>query len=215
MIRVLIVDDHELFRLGIIKAIENRHPDLQVVGEAESGEEFFRLLAHVETDIVLLDIDLPDTSGVEVARRLKNEWPKVKILVVSAIKTSAVLQEMLDLGVEGFISKRQGGIDTFAEAIRSVAAGFDYFGKDISDIIRRVYVAKKRSKEVSPEFSAVEKQIIELCHQGLSAKLIADRMGIGTRSVDNHKYAIFRKLGLNSTLEMVNYAITNRIICIE
>ena len=215
MIRVIIVDDHELFRLGVIKAIESRHPDLQVVGEAESGEDLFRLLEREEVDMVLLDIELPDTSGVEIARRLKNEWPEVKILVVSAIKTSAVLQEMLDLGVEGFISKRYGGIDIFAQAIRSIASGFEYFGKDISEIIRRIYVAKKRSKEVTPEFSAAEKQIIELCHHGLSAKLIADRMGIGTRSVDNHKYAIFRKLGLNSTLEMVKYAITNRIIYID
>ena len=215
MIRVIIVDDHELFRLGVIKAIENRHPDLQVMGEAETGAELFRLLEHVEVDIVLLDIDLPDTSGVEVARRLKKEWSEVKILVVSAIKTPSVLQDLLDLGIEGFISKRYGGVDTFAQAIRSVASGFEYFGKDISDIIRRIYVAKKKSKEVTPEFSMVEKQIIELSHQGLPAKLIADRIGINTRSVDNHKYAIFRKLGLNSTLEMVKYAITNKIICIN
>jgi len=215
MIRVIIVDDHELFRLGIIKAIENRHPDLQVVGEAGTGEELFRLLDRVVVDIVLLDIDLPDISGVEVAKRLKNERPEIKILAISAEKSTSVLQETLDVGVEGFISKRYGGVDMFAEAVRSISCGFEYFGKDISDIIRRVYIAKKRSKEVTPEFSVVERQIIELCHEGLPAKLIADRLGIGTRSVENHKYAIFRKLGLNSTLEMVRYAITNKIIRIE
>ena len=212
MIRVVIVDDHELFRLGIIKAIENRHPDLQVVGEAETGVELFRILEGVAVDIVLLDIDLPDMTGVEVARRLKKERPEVKILVVSSIKTASVLQEMIDAGVEGFISKRYGGVDMFAEAVRSISSGFEYFGQDISDIIHQIYMAKKRSREVTPEFTPQERRIIELCSQGLPAKLIADRLNIGTRSVENHKYNIFRKLGITNSMEMVQYALHNGII---
>ena len=215
MIHVIIVDDHELYRLGIRTAIESRHPDIAVVGEAGSGAEFFGLPESATADIVLLDIALPDMNGVEIARRLKKERPEMKILAVSAENSSEVVQEMLETGIEGFISKLHGGADAIVEAVRSVMQGVDYFGKDISDIIRRIYVAKKKTFEVTSEFTEQEKRIIELCHEGLPGKIIANRLGISLRTVDNHKNHIFRKLGINNTMEMVRYALKNGIIQME
>jgi len=212
MIDVIIVDDHELFRLGIKTAIENRHPDLRIVGEAESGAELFAFPAVTTADIVLLDIVLPDMSGIDIARRLKAERSELKILAISAENASSVVQAMLDIGIEGFISKRHGGVDTFAEAIRSIMQGVEYYGRDISDIIYRIYVSKKKTAEVSAEFTQQEKRIIEFCREGLSGKLIANRLGITLRTVDNHKNHIFRKLGISNTMEMVRYAMKNGII---
>jgi len=213
MINVILVDDHELFRLGVRTAIESRHPDIAIVGEAKSGAEFFSVLETVAAvDIVLLDIMLPDTNGIEIARHLKAEHPALKILAVSAENSSSTIEEMLNIGVEGFISKLNSNPDTLAEAIRSIMEGLEYFGKDISDIISRVYVATKKTTEISSEFSEQEKRVIECCHEGLSAKLIADRLGISIRTVDWHKSNIFRKLGINSTLEMVQFAVKNKII---
>ena len=236
-VNIIIVDDHDLFRLGVRTAIENRHSDLSVVGEAKTGAELFRVLDNAanETaandnaandnaandnaatdnavvdnavaDIVLLDILLPDISGIEIARRLKAEHPKLKILAISAENTTATVQELLDIGIEGFISKLNSNADTLAEAIRSIMSGYEYFGSDIADIICRIYVAKKKKTEVTSEFTEQEKRIIELCHEGLPAKLIADRLGITSRTVDWHKSNIFSKLGINSTLEMVRYAL--------
>ena len=215
MINVIIVDDHELFRLGVKTAIENRHSDLRIAGEAESGAELFTLLTKVAADIVLLDIALPDMSGIDVARRLKTEYPQIKILAISAENATPVVQAMLDSGIEGFISKRHGGVDAFAEAIRSIVQGMEYYGKDISEIIYRIYVSKKRTAEVTSEFTQQEKRIIELCREGLPGKLIADRLGISLRTVNNHKSNIFCKLGINSTLEMVQYAVKNGIVQME
>jgi DNA-binding NarL/FixJ family response regulator len=212
MVNVIIVDDHELFRLGITTAIAKRYPDIRIVGESETGAGLFNLLKVVTADIILLDIMLPDISGIEIARYLKRERPEIKILAVSADNTTSVVQEMLEIGIEGFISKRAGGVDTLVEAIHSIMSGLEYFGKDISDIIFRVYFAKKKTVEVSSDFTEQEKRIIELCHQGLPGKLVADRLGISTRTVDKHKNNIFRKLGINSTLEMVSYAVKNGII---
>jgi len=212
MIKVIIVDDHELFRLGVRTAIQTGHPDLNIVGEAETGAEFFSLLKQTKADIVLLDILLPDISGIEIVGRLRKEYPEMKILAISAENTAAMVQDLLDAGIDGFISKRCGGVDVLAEAIRSVIRGFNFYGKDISDIIYRIYVAKKKTTEVSAEFTEQEKRIIELCRQGLPCKLIAERLNISPRTVDNHKNNIFRKLGINSTLEMVNYALKNGII---
>jgi len=215
MIKVIIVDDHELFRLGVRTAIENRHPDLKIVGEAESGARLFALLAEVDADILLLDIALPDMSGIDIARRLKNERPALKILAISAENAIPVVQAMLDVGIEGFISKRHGGVDAFAEAIHSIMQGIDYYGTDISEIIYCIYVSKKKTAEVMSEFTKQEMRIIELCREGLPGKLIADRLGISISTVNNHKNNIFRKLGITNTMEMVQYAMKNGIINIE
>jgi DNA-binding NarL/FixJ family response regulator len=213
MIETIIVDDHALFRLGMQTALAAEGSDIHIAGEADSGEELFALLGSVAPDVVLLDIILPGMQGIEVARRLKAERPEIKILAVSAENSAATVQAMLDAGVEGFISKRRGAPGEIAAAIRSVAAGFEYFGSDIADIIYKIYVAKKHTAEVTGEFTAQERCIIELCREGLPSKLIADRLCVSPRTVENHQNNIFKKLGIGSTLEMVRYAIANGIIC--
>jgi two-component system response regulator NreC len=215
MINAILVDDHELFRLGVKHGIANLYPEINLVGEAETGMGFFELLKTTPADIVLLDIDLPDMRGTEIARRLKEEHPELKILAVSAENTAGVVQAMIDIGINGFISKRAGGIDMLAEAVLSIMRGLDYFGKDISDIIYQVYVSKKKTSEVTQEFTEQERRVIELCREGLRAKEIADRLCISTRTVDNYKNNIFRRLGINGTIEMVNYAVKHGIIRIE
>jgi DNA-binding NarL/FixJ family response regulator len=215
VITAILVDDHEVFRLGLRSVIESRHPDIRIAGEAETGEEFFNLLATTSADIVLLDIILPDMSGIEIARRLKKEYPKLKIRVISSENTAAVTQELLDIGINGFVSKRAGGADVIATAIRSVIDGIEYYGKDISDIIYRIYVSKKKTTEATSEFTEQEKKIIDLCRDGLLSKEIATRLAISPRTVESHKNNIFRKLGINSTVEMVQYALKNGIIRIE
>ena len=211
-IKVIMVDDHELFRFSLRTAIECSYSDIVIAGEAGSGAAFFDLLKMVAADIVLLDIAMPGMSGIEIARRLKTEHPNMKILAVSAGNDLSTVEEMLQIGVEGFVSKSNCNPDILAEAIRSVMQGLEYFGRDISEIISRIYLAKKKTTNVGKEFSEQEKHIIELCLEGLPAKLIADRLGISTRTVDWHKSNMFSKLGINSTLELVQFVIKNKII---
>jgi DNA-binding NarL/FixJ family response regulator len=215
MINAILVDDHALFRLGVKSAIVNGHSDINIVGEADCGAALFRLLETTIPDIILLDILLPDMSGIEIARQLKKDFPSINILAISTENTADVVQAMLDIGIEGFISKRQGGVDEIAQAIRTIMNGFEYFGNDISSIIYKIYVSKKWTAKVTPEFTEREKEIIELCRDGLLSKQIADKLCISSRTVDNHKNNIFRKLGINSTLEMVQYALKNGIIRME
>ena len=206
------VDDHELFRLSLRTAIECSNTDIVITGEAGSGVAFFSLLETVAADIVLLDIVMPGMNGIEVARRLKTERPNLKILAVSSENSASTVEEMLQIGIEGFVSKSNCKPDILVEAIHSVMQGLEYFGKDISDIISRIYIAKRKTTNVGEEFSEQEKHIIELCLEGLSAKLIADRLGISVRTVDWHKSNMFSKLGINSTLELVQFVIKNKII---
>ena len=211
-IRVIIVDDHELFRLSLRTAIECSHPDVVIAGEAGSGATFFNLLKTVKADIVLLDIAMPNMNGIEVAHRLKAEYPDLKILAVSSENSASTVEQMLEIGIDGFVSKSNCKPAILVDAIRSVMNGFEYFGKDISDIISRIYIAKKKTTNITEEFSEQEKNIIELCIEGLPAKLIADRLGISTRTVDWHKSNLFSKLGINSTLELVQFVIKNKLI---
>jgi Response regulator containing a CheY-like receiver domain and an HTH DNA-binding domain len=211
-IRVIIIDDHELFRLSLRTAIECRYSDIIIVGEAGSGAEFFKLLETIDADIVLLDITMPGVSGIEIARRLKTNRPEIKILTVSAESALSTVEAMMEAGVDGFVSKSNCKPEILIEAILSIMQGLDYFGKDISDIISRIYIAKKRTMQVSEEFSEQERKIIELCLEGLPAKLIADRLNISARTVNWHKSNIFSKLGINSTLELIQFVIKNNIV---
>ena len=215
-IRVIVVDDQSYVRNGIKITIESRHSDLCVVGTAASGEALFELLKTVKTDIVMLDIIMPGgMDGVEAARRLKAGYPELKILAFSSESSEQKIKAMLEAGIDGFIGKLTAAEDEFADAIRSIMQGGNYFGRDIAQIMYNVYVSKKRTAEVTGEFTEQERRVIELCREGLPGKLIADRLCISLSTVNNHKNNIFRKLGINSTAELVKYAMERGIIRIE
>jgi len=215
-IKVIIVDDHDTYRWGIRANIEMKHPDIVVVGEAKSAPDFFDLLETVATvDVVFLDIRFTDASGlsgIDVARRLRAERPEIKIIAISAEEASETITEMLTTGIEGFIKKSHSTVDTPAEAARSVMAGLQYYGRDMAEIISRVMLTKQKNAKDIPDFTEQQMQLLELCHEGLPAKLIADRMNISLKSVEYHKSKMFEKCGLNNTAELVRFALKNGII---
>ena len=213
--RIIMVDDHNLFRILIKSALRHECPDICVVGEAETGEELFRILPATAADMVLLDINLPDAWGAEVARRLRREYPALKILAISGENASETIHAMLDAGIDGFISKQRSDVNELATAIRTVMSGTEYFGRDISSIIFDIYVAKKKTSTVTSEFTEREREIIHLCRDGLMCKEIADRLGVSINTVNNHKKNIFQKLGINNTMEMVQYALKKGIIRVD
>jgi len=214
-IRLIIVDDHNLFRMMLKATFASNCPDIRVVGEAENAQELFRLLPQTPADLVLLDVNLPGMSGIDIARRLRSDYPALKILAVSAENTTDTVKSMIEVGIDGFVSKQRGSDDELARAIRTVMDGLEYFGRDIASIIFDLYVAKKRTTTVTPEFTEREREIIYLCRDGLMSKEIANRLGISARTVVTHKEKIFSKLGINTTMEMVQYALKNGVIRIE
>jgi len=212
MVNVIIVDDHALFRLGIKGILESSCPDIYIAGEAPDGKTLFQLLLTTSVDVILLDIGLPDMNGIEIARRLREDYPQIKILIVSVENNADTVQKLLEIGIEGFISKQQTSKSELPEAIYSIMNGMEYFGRDIASIIYNVYISKKKTTKMTSEFTEREQQIIELCRLGLQSKEVADRLNISFRTVDVHKKNIFRKLGINNTMEMVQYALQNGII---
>lgn len=207
---IFIVDDHPLFRMGIRLALTGKL-DMKISGEAGSGKELFAALENHTPDIILLDIILPDISGLEIAKRIKEEYPEIKILMLSAEKPEVVIEEILKTGVEGYISKSTN-TQEIKDAIYSVMNGLEYFGRDISKVIYDVVVTKKKQKENMPHFTVRELEIIRLCSEGLLSKEIADRLQISYRTVENHKNNIFKKLGINNSVELVKYAIQQGLL---
>jgi len=214
-IRVIILDDHSLFRIGLKATFHSNHPDIEIVGEAESGHSFFKILENTPADLVLLDINLPDIGGREIATRLRNEYPEIKILAVSAENTNKTIEDLIYIGIDGFISKQQSDEEELSNAIHAVMNGLEYFGRDITSIIYDLFVAKKKTNVVSPEFTEREKEIILLSKNGLQYKEIAEKLNISFHTVNSHKKNIFMKIGINNTMEMVQYALKHGIINIS
>jgi DNA-binding NarL/FixJ family response regulator len=211
MIKIIIVDDHKLFRMALRMALSECQ-DFCVSGDVESGADLFTMLETTSCDLVLLDLNLPDMNGVEIARCLRRKRPDIKILVISCENDDETIHSLIALNVEGFISKQAGKVNEIIHAMSSIMDGCEYFGDDILNIMYQIYISKTGTTEVLPELSAREKEIITLCGNGLLAKEIANQLNISVSTVQNHKYNIFRKLNINNTMEMVQYALRCKII---
>lgn len=209
-IKIFVVEDHKLFRVGLRSAMSIDPGRFEITGEADSGEKFFEALGKCDIDVLLLDIRLPGISGVEVARRLRAGDSEIKILVLSSENSIDVISQIVEVGVNGFISK-DSDVKELLRAIECVYEGVEYFGKDISRLINMVRVAN-RDKAPDTEFTARENEIIAMCAKGLTAKEIANEMNISVPTVNTHKNNIFKKLGINNSVELVIYALGKGII---
>ncbi len=206
-IRLMLVDDHPLMLLGISSMLDGK-ADIQVVGTASNGQEALAKARELNPDVMMLDIVMPGMDGVELARQMRAELPDVRLLVLSSDTSLATLEPLLGIGIDGFLPKSSESA-VMLEAVRSVAAGYEYFGTDIARLIERISLAKKASESL---FTPRELDVIRLSAQGLQYKEIAGRLGIKYLTVVTIKNNIFRKLGINNTVELVVYALKKGLI---
>ncbi len=206
-IRLMLVDDHPLMLLGISSMLDGK-ADIQVVGTAGNGQEALTKARELNPDVMMLDIVMPGMDGVELARQMRAELPDVRLLVLSSDTSLATLEPLLGIGIDGFLPKSSESA-VMLEAVRSVAAGYEYFGTDIARLIERISLAKKASESL---FTPRELDVIRLSAQGLQYKEIAGRLGIKYLTVVTIKNNIFRKLGINNTVELVVYALKKGLI---
>ncbi len=206
--RILLVEDQLLTWMGMGMAL-NKKRGCKIVAEAATVEEAKQLLKQPsDYDVVLLDLMLPDGNGAELVQFLKNRGSEVRVLVISADTNQETIMHLVDLGIDGFISK-YADIPTLVDAIHSVDSGIEYFGKDISEIIHAVSTAKA---PVDGLFTERELDIVRLCAKGQSVKQIAETLSISSRTVETHKNNIFKKLGFNSTSELMNWVFEHGIV---
>lgn len=206
---ILLVEDHQLTRIGVKMVLSGAQGDFHVVAEADTVQKAKDIVSStLPLDIILLDIVLPDGMGTGVAQFAKLRRPETKILVISMETDSEIVQKMLKAGADGFISKYSDP-ETLVEAISSVVEGISYLGRDIAQIINAVKVSKKCEDKI---FTGRELDIVRLCAQGYSVKQISTELNISIRTVETHKNNIFKKMGFSSTVELVHYAFENGIV---
>lgn len=206
-IRVLVVDDHPLMLIGI-SAMLKGVPDIEVVGTASDGASAFEKAAESKPDVMLSDVVMPGMDGVELASRMRAELPDIAMLMLSSDSSPATMEKLLRIGIDGFLPKTSDNA-TLVDAIRSVAAGYEYFGADTARLIERISTAKKASESL---FTPREMDVIRLSCKGLQYKEIAGELGIKYLTVVTIKNNIFNKLGINNTVELVLYAIKKNLI---
>jgi DNA-binding NarL/FixJ family response regulator len=207
VIRVLVVDDHALHREGTRKILEP-HPDLQVVGDADSAEVALALVNRLQPDVVLMDIRLPGMNGIEATRRIHERHPQVRVLVVSAYDDEEYLHGAMQAGAAGYLSKTAPGRE-FVEAVRAVAAGGSVLEPQL---LARLLAPAQRLADPRAGLTEREVAVLQLLADGLQNKQIAARLGISPRTVDRHCDSIYAKLGVRSRTEAVVRAIATGLV---
>lgn len=206
-IQVAILEDHPVFRAGLKLSLGTT---CHVCLEESHGELFLVKIATAKPDIVILDLILPDISGIEVAKRLREEYTgATKILVMSIDTREDTIEQLLDIGIDGFLSKEASG-DTLREAVKTIVAGGTYFSRP-KDVIEREILISFSSKKPSILTEREYDVMLAFC-KGMSCSEVAEKMFIAPKTVDNHKQHIFAKLGIHNVVQLVIYAIRNKII---
>lgn len=207
--RVVLVDDHALFRGGM-KGLLKMEGSCDVVGEAANGAEFLELIRTIECDVVLLDIDMPVMDGMEAARIAIGENPALKIIALSMHGAEEYYFRMVELGVKGFMLKNSE-IDEVLAAIKTVVEGGSYFSPELLDAL--VGSLRSNDSNTSEEsLSEREREILLLICKGLSNQEIGDKLFISKRTVDKHRANILEKTGCKNTANLVVFAIKNSLV---
>ncbi|AHE66394.1 two-component system response regulator LetA [Legionella oakridgensis] len=209
MIKVLIVDDHALVRMGIRRLLEDL-PDVDVVGEAESGEVALTLVKACKPDVVLLDMKMPGIDGWEVTRRLKKSNPQVKVIAVTAVCAEPLPTRVLQLGAMGYLTK-ESGIEEMAAAIRKVHKGEKYLSAEIA---QKMAINSLQAPQESPFdlLSEREMQVMLMITSGMTVQDIADRLFLSSKTINGYRYRIFEKLVIKNDVELTYLAMKHRVI---
>jgi DNA-binding NarL/FixJ family response regulator len=209
-VRVVIVDDHALVREGTIQLLK-QSAELEVVGQAGSGEEALGVLESLLPDVALVDVNLPGMSGLELARLVTTSHPKIHVLILSAYDDYAYVTEALDIGVSGYLLKTASAKE-LVDAVRAVADGVFVLDRAVSSRLnRRVRNDAVQVGALTPR----ETDVLELLARGRANKQIAAELGLGLRTVEGHVSNVLAKLGVQSRTEAVAYALGRRIVIPE
>lgn len=213
-IKIMLADDHDIVRDGV-KAIISGTNDIEVIAEAGSAEEVLDLLEKTVPNVLVLDISLPGKSGIEALPDILQLRPGLPVLILSMHGNEEYIIGAIKAGARGYIPKNAPAQE-LTDAIRRLFNGEEYFGEAASEILRKALMRKISNEEKglpeAEQLSQRETEVLQLFCDGLSNQEIADRLFISIRTVETHKTHIMQKLGLKTTVELIKYAIRNKII---
>jgi DNA-binding NarL/FixJ family response regulator len=208
--RILIVDDHAALRKGVRSFLEAQGR-WSVVAEAQTGHEALQAARETQPDITILDYSLPLMNGLELTRALKHEFPRMEILLYTMHDREDLLAEVLRAGVRGYVLKSDNGQNLLA-AVEAISARKPYFSATISETLLEHFVKCSLEGENVATLTPREREIVQLIAEGKINKQIAHLLDISVKTVETHRSSAMHKLKLDTTADLVRYAIRNNII---
>ena len=210
MIKLLLVDDHDLVRTAIARTLSDSS-DLNVVGEASSGEQAYNMVRELLPDVVLMDIRMPGIGGLEATRKIKQRFPEVKILALSACDEEPFPTRLLQAGASGYLTKGVC-IEETIRAIRQVAAGHHYLSSGIVQQMALKTYDKKQPDNPFDQLSEREMQISLMIASGQKIQVISDLLCVSPKTVNTHRYRIFSKLNIENDVELALLAVRHNLV---
>jgi DNA-binding NarL/FixJ family response regulator len=214
-IRVLLAEDHNVVREGLCLLL-NAQPDIEIVCEATTGVEAVTGAREMCPDVAVLDIAMPQLDGIQAAERMRIECPAVRILMLSMHESDAYFFRALDAGASGFILKKAAS-EELIDAVRAISRGEAYFYAPLARKLLDSYLGRTKPEAAagSPSYQVLserEREIMFLLVSGMSNQAIAEKLVISASTVQTHRSSILQKLGLETTIDLVRYAIRHGLI---
>lgn len=212
-IRLLLVDDHAVVRMGLRMLLDGE-PDFDIVGEADSASEAINRIAQLNPEVVLMDIHLPDFSGIEATREIKRIYPETSVIALTIHESEEYFFKMLEAGASGYVPKRAAP-EELKTAIRAAARGDVYIYPSLAKLLVKDYLGQQqptRTQNSLDGLTSREQEVLTLLADGDSNNEIAEALSISPKTVARHRENIMGKLNLHSRTELVKYAIRKGII---
>ena len=212
-IRILLVDDHQVVRSGLRMLLSNES-DVEIVGDAGTAREALEAVKLLMPDVVLMDIGLPDMSGIDATRAIKQTNPEVAVVALTIHEDEEYFFKMLEAGAGGYVPKRAAP-EELLTAIRAAAAGEVYLYPSLAKLLVKDYLTQEHTSEAVKALDGLterEQEVLRYLAEGVANDEIANALVISNKTVARHRENIMQKLGLHSRSELVRYAIRKGII---
>jgi DNA-binding NarL/FixJ family response regulator len=213
-VRIVLVDDHRLVRAGI-RALLEKTPQGEVVGEAADGREAFALIEKQRPDIVLIDIAMPGLNGLDAVDRIKKEWPETKVIILSMHANEEYVVRALRSDVSGYLIK-DAAVEELEDAIRTVTEGEVYFSRRISKRVIRDYLTNTDEiRGPLEQLSSRQREVLQLIGEGKNTKEIADILRVSVKTIEAHRLQLMQRLDIHDIPGLVKFAIRTGLVSAE
>lgn len=209
MLNILIVDDHEMVRKGIRELVQE-HTDWRICGESVNGREAVRMASQLKPNIVVIDLSMPEMNGLEAIRQIRNACAEVEILIYSVHDSEQLIGQSIEAGARAYVVKSEAG-KYLIEAIEALSRHEPFFTSKACESLLKIVNRADWNVHVN-SLSAREREIVKMLAEGMANKEIAAELCISVKTVETHRAAIKRKLGITSLAHLVRYAISNHLV---
>jgi DNA-binding NarL/FixJ family response regulator len=210
LIRILLVDDHDAVRRGVQTMLES-HPGWEVCAEASNGRTAVKLAQQLKPNIAVIDLELPDLNGLEATRQIKKELPEIEVLIYTMYETEELIRKVLAAGARGYVLKSDAG-QHLTEAVEALSRHKLFLTPVASETVLESFLKSTRHEREDSVLTNREREIVQLLAEAKANKEIAAALCISVKTVETHRASIMRKLGINSIVALVHYAIRNNLV---